>query len=207
MTSVKQGSTRASLPRRFRLLPLIALLTGCVTSGTGEPFSLEKLRQEGKSVVLLHTSLHEQTGLERCDIITAVVSRPDASGRFPDGERITIKPPFDLRRIPSRMELPAGEYGIVHLDCHRKYFPAAYAGPVAVQGSRIDGSGRIYEKPLVRFKVGAGEVVDIGSATFPVPVPGVVPKIGPIPEQLLQTLAESSPDLVKARTIRPMSPG
>jgi hypothetical protein len=198
------------IPRALAMLPFVAVLVGCATGlspGLREGFTTDKLRAEGKSVVLLHTTLHEQ----RCDFVQAVLSQPNAEGHHVIGERLNIKSAYEFDQVPSQVMLSPGEYGIVELTCIRYRYRASVAAPVRERGSVWDGSGRVYERPIVSFKVGNGEVVDIGSLRMMrspgVGRSGLTAVVAPIPDPLLQNLAAKNPELMKARISRPMVGG
>src|SRR4051794_4084097 len=106
------------IPRALAALPFMAVLTACangLSPGLREGFTADKLRQEGKSVVLLHTSLHE----DRCDFVQVTLSQPNAEGRHVIGELLPIKSGFEFDKMPSQIMLAPGEYGIVNLTCLR----------------------------------------------------------------------------------------
>jgi hypothetical protein len=85
--------------------------------------------------------------------------------------------------------------------------------PVLCGCLRIDDDSN--ERSIATFRVGAGEVVDIGSlqviegeigkTVFGKPIRGFAAAVTQIPEPWLQSLAENSPYLFKARILRPMS--
>lgn len=187
------------------LLPLLATLGGCITaiaSRAGTEAPIEKLRADSKSIVILHTSLHD----ERCDTITARLAKPDASGRYVWDELVTLKGMMDFaEKTPSEIVLPAGDYGIVQLRCSIPHRNRIFNARVAERGSVLDGSGTIFERLIATFKVGAGEVVDIGSLRLPSGGGKFLPVVTAIPEPLLHNLATSRPDLYNARVVRPMA--
>ena len=154
------------MQRFIALLLIVVPLGGCLTTGSptgGGPVPVEKLRAENKSIVIVHTSLHDQKYLARCDGITATLAQRDSEGQYVSGQTVTLKAPFDLKQIPSRIELPAGEYGIVRLACgHPRGNSSYFNARVAKRGSII-GGGTVFEKPIAAFTVAPGEVVDIGS--------------------------------------------
>ena len=213
--------------QRFIALLFVVPLGGCLTTGSptgGGPVPVEKLRAENKSIVIVRTALHDQKYGARCDGITATLAQRDSEGQYVYSRSVTLKAPFDLKQIPSRIELPAGEYGIVGMSCgHPRGNTSNYTARVAKPGSIIDGRPAVYERPIAQFTVGPGEVVDIGSLRFasrPRPTPtlgerlrpggppgalaGVVP---PIPDEWLKNLAEADPSLYQARVVRPMMVG
>jgi hypothetical protein len=208
------------MQRFIALLLAVVPLGGCLTTGSptgGGPVPVEKLRAESKSIVIVHTSLHDQQALARCDGIMATLAQQDAEGQYVSGQTITLKAPFDLKQIPSRIQLPAGEYGIVRLACvHPRGNSSYYNAKVAKRGSIIDGSGTIFERPFAQFTVAPGEVVDIGSLrlpsrrnaapTFGGPKAFFIPIVTAIPDEWLKNLAEEDPSLYAARVVRPMIP-
>jgi hypothetical protein len=120
---------------------------------------------------------------------------------------------FDLERLPSQAIVPAGEHGVVQFRCSRYKYNGLYNAKLLQPGR--DGSRPIYERPIVTFKVGPGEVVDIGSVILPskTTLEGgfmgnlrneFIAAVQPMPEPLLQNLAQSYPNLFKARVVRPM---
>jgi len=205
------------------LVALVIGLCGCITTGSptgGGAVPVEKLRAESKSIVVVHTSLHDRPYLNRCSMITAELSQRDQSGQHVVVRTVTLQGALDFQKVPSRIELPAGEYGIVRVSCVRERGGANYNARIAKRGSIIDGSGAVYEQPIAAFTVAPGEVVDIGSLSFasrprPAPTPTALPRIGsspgafagvvsPIPDLWLKNLAEADPRLYEARIARPM---
>jgi hypothetical protein len=187
------------------LLPLLATLGGCMTaiaSRADAEAPIAKLQAESKSIVLLHTSLHD----ERCDTISARLAKPNGAGRYVWDESVVLKGLMDFaEKTPSQIVLPAGEYGIVQLRCGLPRRNRIFNARVAVRGSILDNSGTTFERPIATFKVGVGEVVDIGSLRLPTGRAGFIPVVTPIPEPWLNNLAISRPDLYKNRVVRPMA--
>ena len=209
------GRVRAAcaLGRRILLLLPLAAPAGCTSTAISarvtEGFSLEQMRAEGKSMVLFHTSLHHN----RCSGITMAVAHPDGKGRWVRTNDATVKGLFDIDAQPSQMILPPGEYEIVHLTCERGRQHHHYVSRVAERASILTMSGSIYDRPFATFKVGEGEVVDIGSLAIATGrardadgrersvFAGIV---APIPERFLRTLEAKNPTLYNARVARPM---
>jgi hypothetical protein len=212
--------------QRLAALLLVAIgLGGCLTTGSptgGGALPVEKLRAENKSIVIVHTALHDLPYLSRCNTITAVLAQRDETGQYAGGQWVTLKAPLDLKQVPSRIELPAGEYGIVGVACgNPRGGSTNYYARVAKRGSIIDGTGAVYEKPIAEFRVDPGEVVDIGSLRLaraprspptlaerlaPGGPPGAfVGVVTPIPAAWLKNLAEEDPKLFAARVVRPMT--
>jgi hypothetical protein len=202
--------------QRFVVLLLIAVgLPGCLTTGSptdGGAVPVERLRAENKSVVIMHTSMHDQKSTTRCGTVTATLAQADANGEYVPRQRITLKAMLDLKEIPTRVELPAGEYGIVGLRCDYQRGSFNYNARIATRGG-IFGSGRTttYAKPIAQFTVVSGEVVDIGSLRVNYSRPGArgefVAIVTPIPDPWLKNLAEEDPKLFEARVVRPMTTG
>lgn len=202
------------------LLFLSAATCGCgaISSRLENTVPANKLVTEGKGIVLVHTSLHDQSFYLRCDGITATVAKADTSGQYGAGQEVHLKGLVDLLKTPSQMTLAVGKYGIVQLACYGHKRTDRYNAPIAKRGGRQNGTDTIYERPIVTFTVGAGEIVDIGSLQVPSRTvrekapPGVLgrPKgefialVRPMPEEWLQNLAKTDPDLFNARISRPM---
>ena len=213
--------------RLLGFLLIVLPLGGCLTTGSptaGGAVPVEKLRAENKSIVIVHTALHDLPYLSRCNTITATLAQRDGSGQYVYGRSVALKGPLDLKQIPARIELPAGEYGIVRLQCvHPRGNSTNYNARVAKHGNIIDSSGTVYEAPIAQFTATAGEVVDIGSlrlASRPRPTPTLAEKfapggprgafvgvVRPIPDEWLKNLAEEDPGLFQARVVRPMTVG
>lgn len=212
--------------RFIALLLVVIPLGGCLTTGSptgGGAVPVEKLRAENKSIVIVHTSLHDQQYLARCDGITANLAQRDSEGQYVLGQTVTLKAPFDLKQIPSRIEVPAGEYGIVRLACvHPRGNSSYFNAKVAKRGSIMDGSGTVFEQPIAVFTVAPGEVVDIGSLRLSRQPRSTTPTLGerlapggppgafiglvtPIPDLWMKNLAEDDPKLYEARVVRPMT--
>jgi hypothetical protein len=197
--------------RLLLLLPLVATLAGCVTTSARhiDDTERERLRTENKSVVLLHTSLHDA----RCHLVQARLAQPDASGRWVHGDLVTLRGMYDPQ-VPTVVTLPAGEYGIVQLMCMVGNKRSFFNTRVAQRGSVLDGSGMIWERPIATFKVGSGEVVDIGSLRLPTRPSSTgspsepstfIGVVTPLPEACLNNLAIANPKLIQNRIIRPMA--
>jgi hypothetical protein len=202
--------------QRFIVLLLVAVgLGGCLTTGSptgGGVVPVEKLRAENKSIVIVHTSLHDQKSSARCDTITATLAQADTNGEYVPSQAVTLKAILDSEQVPSRVALPAGEYGIVGLRCGYQRGSFNYNARIAKRGG-IFGTGRTttYERPIAQFTVAPGEVVDIGSLRVNYRrqrEPGAfVAVVTPIPDLWLKSLAEEDPKLFEARVVRPMTVG
>ena len=195
-------------------LPIAAVLGGCATSGaplTADPVSAERLQAQQKGVVIVHTSMHDQV----CQTITALLAQPNEAGQFVSGPTVTLRHPFAVKQAPGNFEVPAGEYGFVHLRCQTGNQGRNYNARIAKRGSVLDGTKTIYEAPIAKFTVRPGEVVDIGSLRLPsrpiratglfqAPKSEFMAIITPMPDEWLKKLAEAEPELYKARIVRPM---
>lgn len=202
--------------RFMGLLAVIGLVGGCVTTGSptnGGPVPVAKLQAENKSIVIVHTSLHDRP--VACMSIQATLAQRDAGGQYVRWDSVTLKSGFEMKQqVPSRVELPAGHYGIVGLHCAGYRQNSNYNTRVAKRGSIVDGSGTVFERPFAEFDVRAGEVVDIGSLRLPSketprqmfgPRQGFfIPVVTAIPDEWLKNLAEADPHLYQARVVRPM---
>jgi hypothetical protein len=202
--------------RHFKALPalfLVVLLSGCstISARQGDDLPQAKLREDNTSIVLLHTSLHDN-----CGLIEMTLAQRDAAGQWVRGdERMTIKGVIDAQKLPSQFVLPAGEYGIVRLMCRTGYPQRTYRVKQLTPGSVWDGSGATYDKPMATFKVLPGEVVDVGSLRLPITQMGqrygggatgeFVGVVTTIPEVYLQNLAAKNPDIYQRRVTRPMT--
>jgi hypothetical protein len=195
------------------LLPVAAVLAGCVTTGASTDAPQAGLRDESKSVVLMHTALHEYCN----GFIQATLARRDDAGQWVRGDAYTtLRGVFDSPGLPSQLVLPAGEYGIVRLNCRggSVWNNRGYYVKQLTRGSIVDGSGATFDKPMATFKVLPGEVVDIGSLRLPSTPPRIVPGgitaefvgvVAPMPEAYLQNLAAKNPDIYQRRVTRPMA--
>src|SRR5262245_61201548 len=91
------------------------VLAGCVTTGSptdGGPVPVEKLQAENKSIVVIHTSLHDS-----CQSIIATLARPNEAGHFEYARTVVLKQPLAFAKVPATFELTAGEYGFVQFRC------------------------------------------------------------------------------------------
>jgi hypothetical protein len=136
-----------------------------------------------------------------------VVEKSNASGKFP---RSTIEAwQFFVFNMfgslePAMLRIAAGEYGIVAIKADGKEHRAKSA------------SGDVYEQPIAKFTVRAGEITNIGTlhivdaragqgflgrgnGTFSVQVSGT------IPQERLQNLAKREPPLRGPYVSRPMT--
>jgi hypothetical protein len=197
----------------FRLLLLSAIaaaLSGCITTSPRVIDDTEraKLRAENKSVVLLHTSLHDGG----CISGEVLLGQQDSSGRYTQIDRLSLHDGMREPKVPSQITLPTGDYGIVGLRCdHGGSSRTMYVARLVQRGNLIGGNGAIYERPIATFKVGVGEVVDIGSLRLPtrrgsgfLSNSQFVGVVTAIPEPRLANLAAANPALVQARVVRPM---
>ena len=198
------------LTRHFILLPFLAAgLAGCVTASPRvEEGELAKLQAEGSGIVLIHTSLNDFDPAH----VAVTLARPDGPGRYAVWRQgVPIKFTLDSTKIPGQLRLPAGEYGIVELfSVDRRESRRFKARDVKLEGALLN---KVYERPLATFKIGPGEVVDIGSlrvaetrreTTLSGRTGGFAVKVTDMPEPLLRNLAEHNPHLFKARVVRPM---
>jgi hypothetical protein len=189
---------------RFRFAILLALapvVAACATNPTrvldGDSV-LANLRTEGKGIVLIHTTLHDHL----CNSITAKVAHPDSDGRWVAGEEINLKLILNLRGDPSEVVLPAGDYGLVSLHCVSSLENRSFHARPLKRGNILTGEGAIYEQPIARFSVQAGEFVNVGSLQLSSTPSGVlgVPSsfrayVEPLDESKVQALAAKKPAL------------
>jgi hypothetical protein len=196
------------------LLALAPALGGClltVSPPIGDNESeLAQLRAENKGMILIHTSLADG----RCLQVLAKITQPDAAGRYLDGKEIYLrKPPI---KGPSEIVLPAGDYGIVQLNCYNfsngsqyKYYNARVASP----GNIVTGEGTIYEQPIAKFSVQPGEFVDVGSLNVETLRVGnpygqqgeFAVSVTPIEENWIRSLASAKPKIHALRVQRLMT--
>ena len=191
--------------RFWLLLPVMAALGGCVTTGVGT----EPGREAELSTVLLHTSLQDAG----CYGISMTLTQKDASGRWVPGKVLALKILYENTQTPSQITLPPGEYGIANLHCAAK--KRSFAARIAERPTFWDRSKPVvYEKPIATFKVLPGEVVDIGSLRLPGGVASdgdgrrkqvFIGVVTPTPEAVLRALEEKAPELYRRRVTRPMT--
>jgi hypothetical protein len=182
---------------------LFSMLAGnAIAAQVDDNVSLSQLRAENKAVIFFYTGMYEKN---RCESHMLLAKR-DASGRFLAGELISLKGWYDNPRDPSRVVVPAGEYGIVSFSCSRINFNSR----IAQMGdliSRMIGRAppTVYEKPFAMLKTNPGEVVDVGTIDFFKGSPGqFTVYTEPMTQPVSQRLAEISPGLFKRRVIRTM---
>lgn len=188
---------------------LLLLLSGCATNLTAvdDPdLNLQQLRASNKGIVLLHTSLH----LEACMSIKGGIARPNGSGRWVYTEQMNLKFLNNFKDMPSQIVLDAGEYAIVDLLCEFYRSNRYYGAKAAEPGNILTGVQAIFDRPIVTFSVGAGEVVDIGTIELPTRTEGPFllarnvfnAVVKPLPEPYLKKLAEMKPNIYAARIVR-----
>ena len=202
---------------RVFLFPFLLLPLGACATVTAVPKVEEsefaKLRNENNGIVLLYTSLNDSTPTQ----VSVTLARPDEQGRYVVWRQgVPIKFSRDASILPGQLKIPAGDYGIVELYAMDKrggvYVNRQYqARDMKLQGILLE---KVYERPLAKFKVEAGEVVDIGSlqviegprqrtlfgtdGSFAI-------KVGKTPDPVLKNLAERNPQLASARVVRTMT--
>jgi len=178
---------------RFGGGPALALLlAGCATNITGiedGASALDALRVENKGLVLIHTSLHDQG----CPRVLAKVAHPDAGGRYIEGEEIALKRILNRPDVPIEVQLPAGEYGIVRLECENRLDHRIFFAHPAERGNILTGEGAIYEQPIAKFNVRAGEFVDVGSLQLWTNAGKFKAQAVPIADSVVQTMAAAKP--------------
>jgi hypothetical protein len=197
------------------LIPVLLLfaLAGCtsnINAGQTDGVSVETLRAGSKSLVLFHTSLNEDRS---CGLINLGLAQRDEAGRWVFREGIIVRGEMDYLLRAREMMLAPGDYGIVGLSCKQGRVHTSYLSKVVQRPNMITGSPVVYDRPFATFRVGAGEVVDIGSiriATVSARAAdggissSFVTSVEPIPDRMLADLARRRPDLHKARVVRPM---
>ena len=147
------------------VLPLALVFAGCATNLTGVTdgeSALANLRAENKGLVLIDTDLHD-----RCGRVLARVAHPDADGHYVRAEEIALKRILNRPGMPTEVQLPAGDYGIVELDCESGPDHRVFMARATKQGNILTGEGTVYDRPIATFSVRAGEFVDIGSLRLP----------------------------------------
>lgn len=188
------------------LLALTFVMAGCANNPTSiaaadSDSALDKLRGENKGLLLIHSSLHDGA----CFSLLATVARPDAEGRYVGGEEIYLKRITNRPNEPTEVVLPAGDYGIVQLDCwnspHHRYFNAR----LATHGIILTSAQRVYEQPIAKFSLQPGEFVDVGSLQLTTSHGGFQTYVLPIDEGQIQQLASAKPALYAHRVRRLMT--
>jgi hypothetical protein len=189
------------------VIVLACVIAGCATNYTGISDGesvLDTLRAEKKGLVLIHTSLNDQ----RCAQVLATVAHPDASGRHVGGEEIALKRILNRANAPIEVHLPAGDYGIVGLECRAGNVLRTFGMRATERGNILTGEGAIYDHPIATFSVHAGEFVDVGSLQLPLRSTGTFFQPGefsayvvPNGETVVQELAAKKP-LVYAHLVR-----
>jgi hypothetical protein len=199
--------------RFMGLLMAVGVVGGCVTTGSptgGGDVPVAKLQAENKSIVIVHTSMHDH-----CQSLMATLARPDEAGQFVLARTVVLKHALGFSKAASTFEVPAGEYGFIRFECQTGTNRSQYNARVAKQGSVFNGPRTTYV-PIAKFTVQPGEVVDIGSLRLPIrevgkasvfqfPKREFVPVITPIPDEWLKKLAETEPGPYQARVVRPMT--
>ena len=159
--------------RSALFVALACVVAGCATNYTGitdSDSALDALRAENKGLVLIHTSLHDQG----CAQVLATVAHPDGSGRYVRGEEIALKRILNRANAPIEVHLPAGDYGIVGLECRTGNQHRIFNMRAAERGNILTGEGAIYDHPIATFSVHAGEFVDVGSLQLQLQRPGAL---------------------------------
>ncbi|HEY2135110.1 MAG TPA: hypothetical protein VGH49_04440 [Xanthobacteraceae bacterium] len=179
---------------------LALAVAGCATNPTGLKDGesvLETLRTENKGIVLIHTALHDA----RCARVLARMAHPDASGRYISGEEVALKRILNRSGAPIEVTLPAGDYGIVGLDCENGNQHRFFSMRAAESGNIFTGEGAVYAQPIAKFSLQAGEFVDVGSLQLPTQGTGTLfgpsgvfnAYVVPNADGVVQTLAAAKP--------------
>jgi hypothetical protein len=196
--------------RRSLLFVLLAALGGCASAVPKvDESAVAKLRTDNNGIVLLHTSLNHVPR------VGVTVARREENNRYVMWRgALPIKFPHDPPTLPGQIEMPAGEYGIVEIHAFEGANLREYHY-VAPSTTEIDGLAKrtVYERPLARFSVGPGEVVDIGKIEI-VDRPrersllstnvSFTVRARPMPDEVLKVLAQRNPSVAKVRVTRTM---
>jgi hypothetical protein len=190
------------------LAPALAACLATISPPVGDDESeLTQLRVENKGMILIHTSLADGS----CFQVLAKITQLDAEGRYLDGKEIYLRrPPIKGPNGPSEIILPAGEYGIVQLNCFNlsnsdRY--KHYNARVATRGDIVTGEGTVYEQPIAKFTVQPGAFVDVGSLNVHTLRAGTpygqqgefAVSVTPIEERWIRPLASAKPKIYASR--------
>jgi hypothetical protein len=152
------------LARTACLLALALAFAGCATNLVGihdGESALANLSAANKGLVLIDTDLHD-----RCGRVLARVAHPDENGHYVVAEEIALKRILN-RPGPTEVQLPAGDYGIVELDCESGPNHQVFMARATKRGNLLNGDGAVFDRPIATFSVRAGEFVDVGSLRLP----------------------------------------
>ena len=196
------------LKRRFLSISLLCLaVAGCASaSPTRTESDVARLTSDKGGIVLMRVDV-----AGRPATAAVALARREDDGRYRQFRVAYLKFASDRPDMAGQIELEAGEYGIVQ------------AGTTGGRKANVFSDGEqksdglfnryYYDRPIVTFRVGPGEVVDIGSLRLiegPRARPGSDEKnqfgaeVGPLPRAVLEDLEKHNPHLFKRRIVRPM---
>jgi hypothetical protein len=185
----------------------VILASGCATKIDQQQLTAMKSSHEG--VALINVTVNAYTP----NAVQVVVVQADASGKFAYNNAFNLRQSLFFgqgrKKEPAQLRVAAGTYGIFEVRSGNKQYRA--------RASQSNLLISIAEKPIAAFTVHSGEVVDVGTLHVLDMPPGTAgpsqfsAHVGTMPEDRLQNLSDSNPELVSARIqrtmTRPGSPG
>lgn len=173
-------------------------VAGCATANVPNDVSLSDLKSAGVGAVLYYfPRLETCTSAPTIDLGT----RDPTTGLWEVSERMR-------GQSLVMQELSAGEYGVLQIRClagiRRDLTMSATRAPIRINDlfSRLK-----FISPIVTFKVGAGEVVNIGAIrAVELPDSKFTTVISPIPPSILAVFQAARPEIAKKLISRPMTP-
>ena len=183
------------------VLALALTVGACATNPTGVrdgDLVLDSLRAKNKGIVLIDTDMNYG-----CGRVLARVAHPNAEGHYVQAEEIALKRILN-RPGPTEVTLPAGDYGIVQLDCESGPNHRIFMTRPTTRGNILTGEGAVYDRPIATFSVRAGEFINVGNLLLPSRSTGNVlfgpqaefsAHVVPIRDDVLQKLAAAKPAL------------
>jgi hypothetical protein len=202
--------------RHIALFLLFATLSACAgvtASPTVEQGELAQLSRDNSGIVLIHATINGRAPNQ----VGVSLARRGESGRYVVWRSgVPIKFPQDSGAVPGQLKIPAGEYAIVEVNALDLGVVISTTRQFRAPNMKYEGALLIpsYERPIARFTVGPGEVVDVGSLQITEgrresllfeTQGNFTANVAPTPEPLLRNLAARNPNLYKARVVRTMT--
>jgi hypothetical protein len=198
---------------RALLLSASLLVSACMQSHVGTNINAAALTNAGSGVVVMYTPITRGWGCHTGSVILATYDA--ATGGYRGAERVNFQSMGLLGGglDVSEINVPAGTYGIVELECGTSHQHSSWHSKVISRDGLFSVDSVVYEKALAIFDVKPGEVVNIGSIRPLTTQPGMgwrtgsfVSIIEPLPAEVMARFQAARPDLAAVMVTRLMRP-
>jgi hypothetical protein len=185
-------------------LCVLTFLTVVLASGCGTKMDQQQLtamKSSDQGIALINVTVNAYSP----QAVQVLLVQAGASGKFADNNSFwrAVLLVRDGKKEAAQLRVAAGTYGIFAVQSGNKQY--------RTKAAQSNLSMSIADRPIAAFTVHPGEVVDVGTLHVHDMPPGTAgpsqfsAHVGTMPEDRLQNLSDSNPELVSARVQRTMT--